>query len=103
MQHRGIVFSIVIALLAITSQSQAESGKFCHALFEEEWLSSGKALGLGKCKQGDTLIARITRDVAAAGVVGQYCDLRFSIFSEPRPGTNDISVVCTFIEGRQSR
>ena len=102
MQHRGIVFSILIASLAITSQAQAESEIFCQALFEEGWSFSGKVLGLEGCKQGDTLIAQIS-NVAPAAIVGRYCDLRFSIFSETRAGTNQVTVVCTFIEERQKR
>ena len=101
MQHRGIVFTILIASLAITSQAGAESEKFCQAFFEKGWLISGKVLGLEGCKQGDTLIAQMTSDVAPAAIVGRYCDLRSSIFSETQP--TQVTVVCTFIEERQLR
>ena len=100
MQRRVIASSILIASLAITSQGRAESEKFCQALFEEGWSFSGKVLGLEGCKQGDILIAQMS-NVAPAAIVGRYCDLRFSIFSETRAG--QVTVVCTFIEERQRR
>jgi hypothetical protein len=90
------IFSILIASLAITSQGRAESEKFCPVLFEE----AGPTL---RCKQGDILIAQITRNVAPAYIVGRYCDLRFSIFSEKHPEIDQVTVVCTFIEERQPR
>jgi hypothetical protein len=98
--RRAIVFSILIASLAITSQGWAESEKYCHVLFEQ---ALGKALG---CKQGDTLIAQMMSHIAPAVIVARYCDLRFSIFSathELQPGKNEVTVVCTFIEERQLR
>jgi hypothetical protein len=103
MQCRGILFSMLIAsldVIAITSQGRAESEKYCPVLFEEGWSFSGKVLA---CKQGDTLIAQMTHKVAPAAIVARYCDLHFSIFSETQPGTNQVTVVCTFIEERQPR
>jgi hypothetical protein len=102
MQCRGILFSMLIAsldVIASTSQGRAGSEKFCHVLFEEGWSFSGKVLG---CKQGGHLDSPNAQGCTGR-YRGRYCDLRFSIFTETRPGIDQVTVVCTFIEERPTK
>ncbi len=90
---RTFALAAVLAV-AITAQVAAESQAVCHRLMQNfNWVDGTILKG---CQPGDVLIAQMN-NVAPAAIVGRYCDLRFSIFSDKRSDT-DHTVVCRLRE-----
>lgn len=94
---KWIVAAVLSLILALPLS--AEEGQLCHRVIETTFVKGPLIKG---CKPGDTLVVQISPNIAPGTIVGRYCDLKYSIYSETRKGVQ-VTIVCMFHNERKRR
>ena len=87
----------ILTTLTSTQGASANDGPMCRRLIET-YFADPLIQG---CQPGDVLVAQITPNVGPAAIVGRFCDLNFSVWSETRID-GQVTVVCVYHDDRGS-
>ena len=81
-----------------TQDASANDGPMCQRLIDTVFADPL----IEGCQPGDVLVAQIAPNVGPAVIVGRFCDLNFSVWSETRIN-GQVTVVCVYHGDRGTR
>lgn len=97
----GMKWIVAVALsVTLALPLSAKEGQLCQRVIETTFVKGPLIKG---CKHGDTLVVQISPNIAHGAIVGRYCDLKYSIYSETHRKNRQVTVVCVFHGERKKR